>query len=123
MNGVSAPIRMKLGDCGEAFFVQELDSEDDLDDENLATSPLPGSPHQLVFDNELPDGTITEEVDPNNVVNEVVIAIEEDEKDGIANGMHGSASTPNLDSVGKGDELKGRKRRKKRRRNQVQLYF
>lgn len=117
VNGVSAPIRMKLGDSGEAFFV-EVDF--DLDDENLATSPLPGSPRQLGFDSHLPESVI-EEVDPSNGDNEVVIAIEDEEKDESSiHGIHSSASTPNLlETAGKSDDLKGRKRRKKRRRNQV----
>ncbi|OXA56816.1 Phosphatidate phosphatase LPIN3 [Folsomia candida] len=116
VNGVSAPIRMKLGDSGEAFFV-EVDF--DLDDENLATSPLPGSPRQLGFDSHLPESVI-EEVDPSNGDNEVVIAIEDEEKDESSiHGIHSSASTPNLlETAGKSDDLKGRKRRKKRRRNQ-----
>lgn len=108
---------MKLGDCGEAFFVQEIDSEDELDDENLATSPLPGSPRQLEFDNEVPENVADEAKGPN----EIVIAIEEDEKDESGTGMHESASTPNLEATGKGEDIKSRKRRKKRRRNQVSV--
>lgn len=42
MNGEPVDIHMKLGESGEAFFVQEC-PENDLDElpANLATSPLP----------------------------------------------------------------------------------
>lgn len=42
VNGEPVNIHMKLGESGEAFFVQEC-PENDLDElpENLATSPLP----------------------------------------------------------------------------------
>lgn len=42
VNGEPVNIHMKLGESGEAFFVQEC-RENDLDElpENLATSPLP----------------------------------------------------------------------------------
>lgn len=42
MNGEPVNIHMKLGESGEAFFVQECE-DTDLDElpANLATSPLP----------------------------------------------------------------------------------
>lgn len=42
VNGEPVDIHMKLGESGEAFFVQECD-EDDLEQlpANMATSPLP----------------------------------------------------------------------------------
>lgn len=119
VNGVPAPFRMKLGDSGEAFFVKEIEFEDELDDDNLATSPLPGSPRQGVFDNQLPAGSVIIEEVPNIPTNEVVISIEDDEKEGPVVALQGSASMSNLEGAGKGDDLKGRKRRKKRRKNQV----
>lgn len=44
MNGEPVDIHMKLGESGEAFFVEECD-EDDLEllPANMATSPLPSS--------------------------------------------------------------------------------
>lgn len=42
MNGEPVDIHMKLGESGEAFFVEEC-PEDDLEElpANLATSPIP----------------------------------------------------------------------------------
>lgn len=44
VNGEPVDIHMKLGDSGEAFFVEEC-AEDDLEQlpANMATSPLPTS--------------------------------------------------------------------------------
>lgn len=44
VNGEPVDIHMKLGESGEAFFVEECD-EDDLEQlpANMATSPLPTS--------------------------------------------------------------------------------
>ena len=44
MNGVPVDIHMKLGDSGEAFFVQEITETDAAAvPDNLATSPIPTS--------------------------------------------------------------------------------
>nr|NP_001097228.1 lipin, isoform B [Drosophila melanogaster]NP_001188882.1 lipin, isoform K [Drosophila melanogaster]ABV53728.1 lipin, isoform B [Drosophila melanogaster]ADI80335.1 lipin isoform K [Drosophila melanogaster]ADV37131.1 lipin, isoform K [Drosophila melanogaster] len=44
INGVPVDIQMKLGDSGEAFFVEEcLEDEDEELPANLATSPIPNS--------------------------------------------------------------------------------
>ncbi|KAH8276505.1 hypothetical protein KR026_005253 [Drosophila bipectinata] len=44
INGAPVDIQMKLGDSGEAFFVEEcLDDEDEELPANLATSPIPNS--------------------------------------------------------------------------------
>ncbi|XP_017960342.1 phosphatidate phosphatase LPIN3 isoform X5 [Drosophila navojoa] len=44
INGVPVDIQMKLGDSGEAFFVEEcLEDDDDELPANLATSPIPKS--------------------------------------------------------------------------------
>ncbi|XP_068144337.1 phosphatidate phosphatase LPIN3 isoform X5 [Drosophila tropicalis] len=44
INGVPVDIQMKLGDSGEAFFVEEYPEDDDEElPENLATSPIPKS--------------------------------------------------------------------------------
>lgn len=41
---------MKLGESGEAFFVEELEDSDDLDiPDNLATSPIPVSELESIF--------------------------------------------------------------------------
>jgi len=113
VNGIAAPFRMKLGDSGEAFFVREIDLEDDFEDENLATSPLPGSPRQLEFNAKIPE-TLKEE--EQNVGNEVSISIEDDEGRSV---ISGSGSIINLESLARADDPKSRKRRKKRRKNQV----
>lgn len=42
INGEPIDIHMKLGENGEAFFVQELENEEELEEESfLGTSPLP----------------------------------------------------------------------------------
>ncbi|XP_066090513.1 phosphatidate phosphatase LPIN3 isoform X1 [Saccopteryx bilineata] len=41
INGEPVDLHMKLGDSGEAFFVQELDSDEDHVPPRLCTSPLP----------------------------------------------------------------------------------
>lgn len=117
VNGIPAPFRMKLGDSGEAFFVQEVDLEDELDDENLATSPLPGSPRQLDFSNQLPETVLEEELP---IANEVSISIEDEDE---SNGVSGTGSIINLESLARADDPKSRKRRKKRRKNQVMLHL
>ncbi|KAM8714331.1 hypothetical protein ACLKA7_014460 [Drosophila subpalustris] len=44
INGIPVDIQMKLGDSGEAFFVEECPDDDDEElPENLATSPIPKS--------------------------------------------------------------------------------
>ncbi|XP_034479387.1 phosphatidate phosphatase LPIN3 isoform X3 [Drosophila innubila] len=44
INGAPVDIQMKLGDSGEAFFVEECPEDDDEElPENLATSPIPKS--------------------------------------------------------------------------------
>ncbi|XP_045463728.1 phosphatidate phosphatase LPIN3 isoform X2 [Harmonia axyridis] len=42
INGIPRDIHMKLGESGEAFFVEELENSDDLEiPDNLVTSPIP----------------------------------------------------------------------------------
>ncbi|XP_045151435.1 phosphatidate phosphatase LPIN3 [Echinops telfairi] len=41
INGEPVDLHMKLGDSGEAFFVQELESDEELVPPRLCTSPLP----------------------------------------------------------------------------------
>lgn len=43
VNGEATDLQMKLGEAGEAFFVQEIESEEEDIPEYLATSPLPSS--------------------------------------------------------------------------------
>ncbi|XP_030388240.1 phosphatidate phosphatase LPIN3 isoform X2 [Scaptodrosophila lebanonensis] len=43
INGAPVDIQMKLGDSGEAFFVEECPEDDEELAENLATSPIPKS--------------------------------------------------------------------------------
>ncbi|XP_012908761.2 phosphatidate phosphatase LPIN3 isoform X3 [Mustela putorius furo] len=42
INGEPVDLHMKLGDSGEAFFVQELESDDEHVPPRLCTSPIPG---------------------------------------------------------------------------------
>jgi len=118
INGVPVPFRMKLGDSGEAFFVQEIETEDELDDDNLATSPLPGSPKELLFVTDLAE-TSNDAIDSKpNDENAVVISIEEEEDADVAEPS--TAETTIIpEGISRIDETKSRKRRKKRRRNQV----
>lgn len=44
-------IHMKLGESGEAFFVEEIDDDDEAElPANLATSPIPTS--QFLYDDD-----------------------------------------------------------------------
>uniref|UniRef100_A0A1A9WP08 phosphatidate phosphatase n=1 Tax=Glossina brevipalpis TaxID=37001 RepID=A0A1A9WP08_9MUSC len=63
INGESVDIHMKLGDSGEAFFVEEC-SEEDVEElpENLATSPIPSDHFPNKFRS---NDTITLEEDDN----------------------------------------------------------
>lgn len=109
---------MKLGDTGEAFFVQEVDFEDDFVDENLATSPLPGSPimssegspgaSKKGDTDDSDDGTPEVELRGGN---DVAITIVEDEN--VNEGLTTSKEA-------RPDDVKSRRRRKKRKKNQVQ---
>ncbi|BFZ21406.1 hypothetical protein BsWGS_24446 [Bradybaena similaris] len=47
INGEPIELQMKLGEAGEAFFVQEIESEDESVPAYLATSPLPSSAHLM----------------------------------------------------------------------------
>ncbi|XP_011204863.2 phosphatidate phosphatase LPIN3 isoform X2 [Bactrocera dorsalis] len=60
INGEPVDIHMKLGDSGEAFFVEECPEEDaEALPENMATSPIPSSYFPNKFDNDtLMDDTL-----------------------------------------------------------------
>ncbi|XP_012943748.1 phosphatidate phosphatase LPIN3-like isoform X2 [Aplysia californica] len=47
INGESTDLQMKLGEAGEAFFVQEIESEEEDVPAYLATSPLPSAMHLM----------------------------------------------------------------------------
>ncbi|XP_030761072.1 phosphatidate phosphatase LPIN3 [Sitophilus oryzae] len=50
INGEALDIHMKLGESGEAFFVEELEDDDENDiPEHLATSPIPVSEIENIF--------------------------------------------------------------------------
>ncbi|CAL8143784.1 unnamed protein product [Orchesella dallaii] len=113
INGVPVPLRMKLGDSGEAFFVQEVESEDELVDEYLATSPLPGSPRLSTecspCASKKGDSDDSEDATPEvENKNDVAITIVEE---GPMNEIVTSKEV-------KSEDVKGRKRRKKRKKNQ-----
>lgn len=130
INGETVPLRMKLGDSGEAFFVQEIESEDELFDENLATSPLPGSPRMSSEgspagskkgDSDESEGEGPPEVKGLTGSKDVAITIVED--DGLSGNIpqsiavSTSIATASKEIRGEGSDMKGRKRRKKRRKN------
>lgn len=51
VNGEPVDIHMKLGDSGEAFFVEEIAEDDETSvPANLATSPIPTS--QFLYEEE-----------------------------------------------------------------------
>lgn len=50
VNGEPVNIHMKLGESGEAFFVQECPENEDELPENLATSPLPSEEYAHKYD-------------------------------------------------------------------------
>lgn len=51
VNGEPVDIHMKLGDSGEAFFVEEVAGDDETSvPDNLATSPIPTS--QFMYEEE-----------------------------------------------------------------------
>ncbi|XP_035375920.1 phosphatidate phosphatase LPIN2 isoform X2 [Electrophorus electricus] len=47
INGESVDLHMKLGDNGEAFFVQETEVQDEVVPAHLATSPIPTESHMF----------------------------------------------------------------------------
>ncbi|CAG7825759.1 unnamed protein product, partial [Allacma fusca] len=103
---------MKLGDSGEAFFVQEVD--DEFDEEFVATSPLPASPQLSDSDNRTKRSETEESADDDlKKLIDVNIHVSEEPA--------GSPSvTPLAEQVpigAKGDDSKNRKRRRKRRKN------
>ncbi|CAG9859057.1 unnamed protein product [Phyllotreta striolata] len=49
INGEPQEIHMKLGESGEAFFVEEIEEDDDEIPEHLATSPIPVSEFESIF--------------------------------------------------------------------------
>lgn len=50
---------MKLGESGEAFFVEELEDDENDIPEHLATSPIPVSEFENLFKNQVSDcGTV-----------------------------------------------------------------
>lgn len=50
MNGEPLDIHMKLGESGEAFFVEELENSDNEEiPEHLATSPIPVSQFEELY--------------------------------------------------------------------------
>ncbi|XP_066142895.1 phosphatidate phosphatase LPIN3 [Euwallacea fornicatus] len=50
VNGEPLDVRMKLGESGEAFFVEEMEDDEDNDiPEHLATSPIPVSEIENIF--------------------------------------------------------------------------
>nr|QYV43132.1 lipid metabolism-related protein [Colaphellus bowringi] len=53
INGEPQEIHMKLGESGEAFFVEELEDDDENDiPDHLATSPIPVSEFENLFKNQ-----------------------------------------------------------------------
>lgn len=54
VNGEPVDIHMKLGDSGEAFFVEEIAEDDETQvPDNLATSPIPTN--QFAYDEDSRD--------------------------------------------------------------------
>lgn len=49
VNGEQQDIHMKLGESGEAFFVEEIEDDDNDIPEHLATSPIPVSAFENIF--------------------------------------------------------------------------
>jgi len=117
VNGLQVPIRMKLGESGEAFFVEEMNDDDELNDENLATSPLPMSPGHSDNDSllaRLSDRRGTEEALELKLMNPPNTSL------GLGDGVQIINLEDKFDgSSSKGDETKARKRRKKRKKTQV----
>ncbi|XP_018569691.1 phosphatidate phosphatase LPIN3 isoform X1 [Anoplophora glabripennis] len=54
INGEPQEIHMKLGESGEAFFVEELEDDENDIPEHLATSPIPVSEFENMFKNQFP---------------------------------------------------------------------
>lgn len=124
INGVPVPIRMKLGDSGEAFFVQEVDG--DLEDEFLATSPIPASPQLSDSDNRTTKqrSETEESADDKEGLIQKQTAIELPAISDGEDDERGPNGTPIVEqqvpvSAKLEDSKNNRKRRRKRRRNQV----
>lgn len=49
INGEPQDIHMKLGESGEAFFVEEVEDDENEIPEHLATSPIPVSDFENIF--------------------------------------------------------------------------
>ncbi|XP_077634977.1 phosphatidate phosphatase LPIN3 [Crocuta crocuta] len=63
INGEPVDLHMKLGDSGEAFFIQELDSDDEHVPPRLCTSPIPcGGLSGLPSDSQLSTDSETEAI-------------------------------------------------------------
>jgi hypothetical protein len=114
---------MKLGDSGEAFFVEEVDSDDELDDMNLATSPIPQSSpqHSDNDNNRLTQRRGTHESDDLNLgliknVNTInVNSLGDGSTTVTVSGDDATKLSSEVPLQPKSDDSKGRKRRKKRR--------
>jgi len=66
INGEPVDIHMKLGDSGEAFFVEEVEEEVDDIPASLATSPIPDETHPEDLAKEIEQLTTLSQVDENN---------------------------------------------------------
>jgi len=125
INGVPAPVRMKLGETGEAFFVEEIDSEEDLDDGYLATSPLPSSPRYLGSDDIMASHISQMQPDDNLSSDEkfktdVSIQVTEEQRSSENATAEDEDVAENVSNVIK-EDLKGKKKRRRRRKNQVRF--
>lgn len=62
VNGEPLGVYMKLGESGEAFFVEELEDDEDNDiPEHLATSPIPVSEIENIFKTQVLLGNVQQQ--------------------------------------------------------------
>ena len=62
INGEPQDIHMKLGESGEAFFVEELEDDENEIPEHLATSPIPVSEFENIFTSQTRRRSFTEQL-------------------------------------------------------------
>ncbi|KAK3088821.1 hypothetical protein FSP39_024180 [Pinctada imbricata] len=125
INGKPVDLQMKLGESGEAFFVTELEDEEDDDVESyLATSPIPSSANLMELGlQEMKEQYMSEEGSlKKKYINEAGNKVEIITKSRESGSEEGKGSESDVDKKGVtfvldevAEELKKKKSRRKRR--------
>lgn len=70
INGEPQDIHMKLGESGEAFFVEEIEDDENEIPEHLATSPIPVSEFENIFTTQSRRRSFSEQTSFENELND-----------------------------------------------------